>query len=120
MLTAAKLIAEEKALLKKKVIFCFQPGEEGKKGANKLLKACPFLMEAVKNCYALHFHNAIYPGWVKIDPGPVTTLSNRFTIQIEGRSAHCMTPQAGIDANFIGCALVSSLYTLTGTAVPPM
>lgn len=78
MLSVAKLVASERAFLSKKIVFCFQPGEEGKKGASKLLYAYPSLMEAVKNCYALHFHNAINPGWIKLDPGPVTALSNRF------------------------------------------
>ena len=80
MLSAAKIIASERARLQKKVVFCFQPGEEGRKGASKLLNAYPSLKEAVKNCYALHFHNAIYPGWIKLDPGPITALSNRFQI----------------------------------------
>lgn len=77
-------------------------------------------MEAVKNCFALHFNNAIYPGSLKIDSGPVTALSNRFTIKIEGRSAHCLEPESGIDANFIGCSLVSQLYGLTGMMVSPL
>ena len=36
MLSAAKLISKERAFLKKKVVFCFQPGEEGLQGARKL------------------------------------------------------------------------------------
>ena len=120
MLLAASIIVKERANLNKKVILCFQPGEEGRKGASKLFEACPSLLEAVKNCYALHFHNAIRPGWIKLDPGPVTSLSNRFCIEIEGKAAHCLAPQAGIDANYIGCSLVSSLYSLIGTTIDPM
>ena len=80
LLSAAKIIAENRANLKKKVVFCFQPGEEGKYGAQKLLEELPSLMEAVNKCFALHFHNAINPGEVKLEPGPVTALSNRFKI----------------------------------------
>jgi metal-dependent amidase/aminoacylase/carboxypeptidase family protein len=31
-----------------------------------------------------------------------------------------MSPQAGIDANFIGCTLVGQLYSLIGMKVPPL
>jgi len=50
----------------------------------------------------------------------VTALSNRFTITIQGRSAHCLAPQAGIDANYIGCTLVSQLYALSAQTIAPM
>ena len=50
----------------------------------------------------------------------MTALSNRFTITIQGRSAHCLAPQAGIDANYIGCTLVSQLYALSAQTIAPM
>jgi metal-dependent amidase/aminoacylase/carboxypeptidase family protein len=101
-------------------VFCFQPGEEGKQGARKLFSSLPSLTEAVKSCYALHFHNALFPGWVKCDPGPVTALSNRFSITLKGKATHCLAPHAGIDANYLGCTLVSQLYALVGMTVSPM
>ena len=120
MLTAIKLISQERAFLQKKVLFCFQPGEEGKRGASKLLQQLPSLKEAVNRCYALHFHNGMYPGSVKIDSGSVTALSNKFSITIQGRAAHCLAPNEGVDANYIGCSLVSQLYALNGQTVPPL
>lgn len=62
----------------------------------------------------------MYPGMIALGKGPVTALSSRFTIEIEGKSTHCMAPQGGIDANFIGCQLVGQLYSLIGLKVPPL
>ena len=78
------------------------------------------MLDRVDHCYALHLNNIIYPGTIKLDSGPVTAISNRFVINIKGKSSHCMIPNAGIDANFIGCSLVGQLYGLTGMMVPPL
>lgn len=59
-------------------------------------------------------------GQLKIPKGPVTALSNRFTISIKGKSAHCMAPHVGIDANYIGCSLVTQLYSLLQMMVPTL
>lgn len=59
-------------------------------------------------------------GQIQIPIGPVTALSNRFSISIKGKSAHCMAPQVGIDANYIGCSLVTYLYSLLPMTVPPL
>jgi amidohydrolase len=120
MISTIKIVARERAELRKRILFCFQPGEEGKRGAYKLFNTRPSLMEAVNHCYALHFHNAIRPGQVKIDSGPVTALSNRFAIAIKGRPAHCLAPHGGVDANYLGCTLVSQLYALSAQTIAPM
>lgn len=120
MLSTVRIVARERSCLNKKVTFCFQPGEEGKRGAQQLFKWCPSLTETVNHCYALHFNNAALPGCLKLDPGPVTALSSRFTISIQGRAAHCLAPHAGIDANFLGCSLVGQLYAMAGMTVPPL
>lgn len=57
---------------------------------------------------------------IALGKGPVTAHSSRFFIEIEGKSTHCMAPQGGIDANFIGCQLVGQLYSLIGLKVPPL
>ena len=119
-MAALKHAAKNRNYLRKNVVFCFQPGEEGKGGANKLFKLKPDLLESIQECYAIHFYNGMYPGTVALGKGPVTAHSSRFFIEIEGKSTHCMAPQGGIDANFIGCQLVGQLYSLIGLKVPPL
>ncbi len=52
--------------------------------------------------------------------GPVTAITARLSIKFEGKSAHLMMPHAAIDANFIGCTLVTQLYSLIGMKIPPL
>lgn len=120
LIAALKHTAKHREHLRRNVIFCFQPGEEGKAGASKLFEAKPDLLEGVEECYAIHFTNAGYPGAIGLGKGPVTALSSRLTIKIEGTSSHCMIPNTGVDANFIGCSLVGQLYALIGMKVPPL
>ncbi|XP_031472909.1 uncharacterized protein LOC116245569 [Nymphaea colorata] len=120
LLVALRYTAKHRDQLRRNVIFCFQPGEEGKAGASKLFKAKPDLLDHVDECYAIHFMNAAYPGTIALGKGAVTALTSSLAISIEGKSAHCMMPNVGVDANFIGCTLVTQLYSLIGMKVPPL
>jgi metal-dependent amidase/aminoacylase/carboxypeptidase family protein len=59
LLMAAKIIVANKEKLRKKVTFCFQPGEEGKRGAFKLFNAYPTLLDNIDHCFALHTDSSI-------------------------------------------------------------
>jgi len=120
MISAIKIIAEYRAHLRKNITFCFQPGEEGKGGASALFKAVPDLLNGIDHCFALHLGNHVNVGKLLIGKGGVTSTTSRFTIQIEGKSAHSFCPNAGIDANYIGCQLVTQLYALTHMKIPPL
>jgi len=80
----------------------------------------PSLLEKIDHCYALHTNNSLSVGKIKITNGPVTALSNRVTISIKGKSVHPMIPHSGVDANYIGCTLVSQLYSLISLSVPAL
>lgn len=114
------MAARNKNKLRRNLIFCFQPGQEGKGGASKLFSANPNILDGVDECYAIHFSNGALPGKIFLGKGPITSLSSKLTIKIEGYSAHPMMPYAGVDANFIGCTLVTQIYSLISMKVPPL
>jgi metal-dependent amidase/aminoacylase/carboxypeptidase family protein len=120
LIAALRHAAKHRQDLKRNLVFCFQPGEEGKGGASKLFKAKPDLLEGIKECYAIHFYNGMYPGTIALGKGTITAHSSRLLIDIEGKSTHCMGPHVGIDANYIGCVLVGQLYSLISLKVPPL
>lgn len=80
----------------------------------------PHLLEGVDHCYAQHLSNYKKVGCLALSKGPISALTSIFTIDITGISAHSMSPHAGIDANFIGCHLVTQLYSLTHLKIPPL
>ena len=67
----------------------------------------------------MHFANHNYPGKVYLSKGAITACSTRIKIEIKGRASHCMTPNNGIDANYIGCLIVTQLYSLLGMNLAP-
>jgi metal-dependent amidase/aminoacylase/carboxypeptidase family protein len=82
MITAIKIAARNKNKLRRNLVFCFQPGEEGKGGAKLLLAANPGLLNAIDECYALHFCNSGHPGTIYLGKGPVTAISAQLSITI--------------------------------------
>lgn len=57
MIVAIKNIVKRRQELQRKIIFCFQPGEEGKGGASKLISELPHLLDHVEHCFAIHLTN---------------------------------------------------------------
>ena len=57
---------------------------------------------------------------VQLIPGEVTALTCKFEAEIKGVASHSMIPHAAIDANFIGCSIVSQLYTLVSRNINPL
>lgn len=120
MISAIHIVANYRVALKRNIVFCFQPGQEGKGGAAKLFKIKPDLLDNIDQCFALHLANNAFVGSISIDTGAITALSCRFKVQINGVSAHTMIPYVGVDANFIGCLVVTQMYNLVSMNVPAM
>ena len=59
-------------------------------------------------------------GIITIADGYINANSNRFTIEIEGKSGHVMLPNNGIDAAYIGSQLITHLYTMKSRVLPPL
>ncbi|MFJ1299146.1 amidohydrolase [Pseudomonadota bacterium AL_CKDN230030165-1A_HGKHYDSX7] len=51
--------------------------------------------------------------------GPVTSASDRFTIEIEGRGSHASRPQEGVDTLIVGTQIVNALQTIVSRNVHP-
>lgn len=77
------------------------------------------MLESVKYAFAIHGGNHYESGFILASPGVVSANSDRFEILIKGKSCHVMVPNHGIDANYIGCNLVTQLYTLKQLKINP-
>lgn len=120
MLLAIKIVSRNFSRLKRNLVFCFQPGEEGKGGANKLFNLKPDLLSGIKHSFALHLANHRTVGEVTIGVGNIMPISGRFKVTIKGKGSHVMCPQSAVDANLIGCSIVSQLYTLRTLKLSPL
>ncbi|NDE67549.1 MAG: amidohydrolase, partial [Actinobacteria bacterium] len=98
--TAARLLSERRADLPGRVLFMFQPGEEGHHGAKFMLDEglldVPALADGtpspVSAAYAIHITTNLPCGWVSSKGGPIMASSDTFEIVVTGKGGHASEP----------------------------
>jgi N-acetyldiaminopimelate deacetylase len=83
--------------LQKNILFLFQPAEEGKGGAKKILESGILESYSIKECYALHVSGQYPLGTVATKPGVFFANTQEIDVSIQGKSAHVAFPEEGID-----------------------
>ena len=97
LLGAAQILSDRRQTLSRPVVFLFQPAEEGKGGARKLTEAKLISSFNIGWALGIHFWPGLPYGQFFTRPGPITALSDKFHIEIQGVGAHAATPHLGID-----------------------
>ena len=118
--TTARLLAARRDELPGRVLFMFQPGEEGHHGAKFMLEEglldVPPLADGtaspVSSAYALHITTAIPAGWVTAKGGPIMASSDTFDIVITGKGGHASEPFRTLDPVPVACEIVQALQML--------
>jgi hippurate hydrolase len=107
---AARLLARHRDKLAGRIVFMFQPGEEGYHGARFMLEEG--LDEggiAPTAAFALH-GGARYPaGVVGTRPGPILASGDTIEVVIHGRGGHASAPHDCLDPIPIACDVVQAL-----------
>lgn len=124
--TTAKLLTERKDDLPGRVLFMFQPGEEGHHGAKFMLEEglldVPPLRDGTPSpiaaAYALHITTAIPAGWVTAKGGPIMASSDTFEITVTGKGGHASEPFRALDPIPVACEIVQALQMLITRRVP--
>ncbi len=111
LLGTARVIANNKHLLKRDVKLLFQPAEETSGGAERMIAAGCLRNPDIEYIYGLHIKPELPAGQIGFQYGRVHAASDMFHIIIKGRSSHGASPEKGIDALLTGCQVVSSLQT---------
>lgn len=96
LLGAAKVLAQLRAGLCGKIIFCFQYGEEQGRGAAEAI-AWLEKQERVDAVCGLHVMADIPTGQIMLKPGPVMAGGTGFQLQVRGRGGHGSSPWAAVD-----------------------
>ena len=99
LLGAAKLLMKHKDLLRGKVKFMFQPGEEGGGGARTMVEAGVLRSPDVDACMA--FHQVVARDHVPTGIIGYTAdhdaSADMFRITVRGKSAHGASPESGVN-----------------------
>ncbi len=87
---------------KKNLLFLFQPAEEGKGGAEHILKSKILDNWDIKNAFALHANPDLPVGTVSTKPGIFFGIPEEFIVEFEGKNSHAAFPHKGVDAIYAG------------------
>ncbi|HPD97529.1 MAG TPA: M20 family metallopeptidase [Synergistales bacterium] len=119
LLGAARLLSERASSLRRPVIFLFQPAEEGKAGAKKIVDAGFFDKFQVKCVLGLHFWPSIPFGQMATRKGCMTALSDRIHIMINGSTSHAASPHQGVDPTVIAAHILLSVQDIISREKDP-
>jgi hippurate hydrolase len=117
---AARLLSERRSDIAGRVLFMFQPGEEGHHGARYMLDEglldVPPLADGspspVTGAFALHITSALPTGWVSTRRGAVMASADRFVIRLTGRGGHASEPHRALDPIPVACEIVQAIQSM--------
>jgi amidohydrolase len=113
---AARLLSARRDRFAGRVVFMFQPGEEGHFGARFMLEEGvlePDGGEPVSGAYALHTVTDYASGTINIRPGGAQLASsNVLGITVRGEGAHASAPHEGLDPVPVACEIVLAIQAM--------
>jgi hippurate hydrolase len=117
---AAKLLSARQAEIPGRVLFMFQPGEEGFGGAdfmlNEGLLQLPHRADGsespVTGAYALHISANLPSGWIASKGGSIMASADQMHIKVIGRGGHASQPHAALDPIPVACEIVQALQMM--------
>ena len=120
LLGAATLLAPRAAELARDVVFCFQPGEEGMGGAERMIDEGVLDMVETGSVFGLHLWAGAEVGTALVRPGPAMAAQDEFEARIIGVGGHGAIPQTAIDPIVAAAQAVTALQGIVSRNVDPV
>lgn len=116
--SAARLLSERRVNLAGRVVFMFQPGEEGFHGARLMIDDGVLeLAGAPVAALALHVSATVQAGQVQARPGPMMASTDTLQVTVTGRGGHASAPDQALDPVPAAAAVVGALQTMVGRRI---
>jgi amidohydrolase len=110
---AAKLLHARRSDIKGRVLFMFQPGEEGFHGAKYMLEdGLLGYAGDVTKAFAIHVGGNVPTGLVAIKGGTQMASADQFRITVHGKGGHASAPHHALDPIPIACEIVMALQLM--------
>ena len=124
-LGVATVLAGMRDELPGKVVFLFQPAEEGpppgeEGGAKLMLDEGVFDRYQPDVVYGLHSFPDLQVGQVGVNPGPTMASVDHFVAEIIGKQAHGAYPSLSIDPVVMAAQAVMALQTIRSRNLPAL
>lgn len=125
--TAARVLSERRDEIAGRVLFMFQPGEEGHHGAKHMLEEglldVPPLTDGtlspVESAFAIHMTSALPSGWVSTRGGPLMASADVLRVTVTGKGGHASEPHRAIDPVPVACEIVMALQAMITRSIDP-
>ena len=117
---AAKQLAAHRDELAGRVLFMFQPGEEGHHGARFMLEEGLLDVPApadggespVTGAFAIHITSSLPSGWLSSRGGSIMASADHLTITVTGQGGHASEPFRAVDPIPVACEIVQALQLM--------
>jgi len=110
---AARMLAARRATLAGRVVFMFQPGEEGYHGARVMIEEG--LLDGSRKpdaAFGLHAGARLPAGVIGTRAGALLASGDTFQISVRGDGGHASAPHDCLDPIPIACEIVQAFQTL--------
>jgi amidohydrolase len=122
---AAKMLSGRRDELAGRVLFMFQPGEEGHHGAKHmlaegLLDLAPLANgtpSPVTGAFALHITSSLPAGTLSVKGGALMASSDHLLITVHGRGGHASEPHRALDPIPIACEIVQAMQMMVTRSI---
>jgi amidohydrolase len=122
LMGTAEVLVKLKSQIRGKVVFVFQPAEEGapdgeKGGASLMIEEG--LLEKYKPevMFGQHVFSTVSAGIIGYRAGPLMAGSNYWRIDVTGRQTHGARPWGGVDPIVVAAQIVNALQTVVSRQV---
>ena len=114
---AAQMLAARREIISGKVVFMFQPGEEGGHGARHMLDEG--LLDPLPDAaFALHVMPTLDHGVISGRAGPLLASADTFAIRVVGRGGHASMPHDALDPVPVACEIVTAIQSFVTRRFP--
>ena len=117
LLGTAKILVDMKDQLKGRVVFVFQPAEEGapkgeEGGAALMVKEGIIENYGIEVFFGQHISSGIPAGTVTYKLGGIMAASDSFTIKVKGKQTHGSRPWSGVDPVTSAAQIIQGLNNI--------
>lgn len=120
LLGAAALLAGGRDELARDVVFCFQPAEEGRGGARRLIEEGILDRYGVGSVFALHLWSLFPTGTLHVRSGPIMAAQDEFSATVVGRGGHGAQPNRARDPIVAASLGILALQPVVSRFVDPV
>ncbi len=117
LLGAAEILVDLKDQLKGKIVFVFQPAEEGappgeEGGAKLMVKEGLIEKYGIEVMFGQHINSATPVGQINYKLGGIMAAADRFVIKVKGKQSHGSQPWAGVDPVTAAAQIIQGLNNI--------